>query len=103
MVLDIRRMPTLNEKLDPILIRFRAALDKTYGTRIERVVLFGSHARGEAGPDSDYDIAVFLRDLDSFGAEAGRIATIGTEFSTIPALSSTQFPSRRGLTKSAPA
>src|SRR6516162_6736714 len=29
---------------DPILIRFRAALDKTYGARIERVVLFGSHA-----------------------------------------------------------
>jgi predicted nucleotidyltransferase len=64
---------------DPILIRFRAALDKTYGPRIERVVLFGSHARGEAWPDSDYDIAVFLRDLDSFGAEAGRIAAIGTE------------------------
>ena len=64
---------------DPILTRFRAALDKTYGARIERVVLFGSHARGEAGPDSDYDIAVFLRDFDSFGAEAGRIAAIGTE------------------------
>ena len=46
---------------------------------IERVVLFGSHARGEARPDSDYDIAVFLRDFDSFGAEAGRIAAIGTE------------------------
>jgi predicted nucleotidyltransferase len=64
---------------DPILIRFRAALDKTYGARIERVVLFGSHARGEARADSDYDIAVFLRDLDSFGEEAGKIAAIGTE------------------------
>jgi|SRR4051794_35352203 uncharacterized protein len=26
----------------------------------EMVYLFGSHARGEAGPDSDYDIAVIL-------------------------------------------
>jgi uncharacterized protein len=26
----------------------------------EKVYLFGSHARGEAGPDSDYDIAVIL-------------------------------------------
>ena len=55
---------------DPILTRFRAALDETYGERLERVVLFGSHARGDARPDSDYDIAVFLKDLDSFGTEA---------------------------------
>ncbi len=64
---------------DPILTRFRAALGETYGERLERVVLFGSHARGDARPDSDYDIAVFLKDLDSFGAEAGRIAAIGTD------------------------
>jgi uncharacterized protein len=28
--------------------------------RIERIVLFGSRARGEAGEDSDWDMAVFL-------------------------------------------
>jgi predicted nucleotidyltransferase len=27
------------------------------------VVLFGSRARGDAGDDSDYDVAVFLKDL----------------------------------------
>jgi predicted nucleotidyltransferase len=48
---------------DPILKRFRAALDALYGGRLERVVLFGSRARGEARQDSDYDVAVFLRDL----------------------------------------
>jgi predicted nucleotidyltransferase len=64
---------------DPILTRFRSALDETYGERIERVVLFGSHARGEARADSDYDVAVFLKDLDSFGTEAGRIAAIETD------------------------
>ncbi|MBV8120505.1 MAG: nucleotidyltransferase domain-containing protein [Alphaproteobacteria bacterium] len=31
-----------------------------YGDRLERVVLFGSRARGDAREDSDYDIAVFL-------------------------------------------
>ncbi len=64
---------------DPILTRFRSALDETYGERIERVVLFGSHARGEARADLDYDVAVFLKDLDSFGTEAGRIAAIETD------------------------
>ncbi len=64
---------------DPILNRFRAALDEAYGKRIERVVLFGSRARGDARADSDYDVAVFLEDLDNFGQEAGRIAEIETD------------------------
>ena len=33
---------------DPILKRFRATLDALYGDRIERVVLYGSRARGDA-------------------------------------------------------
>jgi uncharacterized protein len=65
--------------IDPIMSRFRAALEKAYGARIERVVLFGSHARGDARPDSDYDVAVFLKGLDNFGEEAGRIAEIETD------------------------
>ena len=64
---------------DPILSRFRAALDEVYGERIERVVLFGSRARGNARPDSDYDVAVFLKDLHGFGKEARMIAEIETD------------------------
>ena len=64
---------------DPVLERFRAALGDLYGPRLERVVLFGSRARGDARPDSDYDIAVFIDGLNSVGTEAGRIAAIGTE------------------------
>ncbi len=45
---------------DPALRRFRAAVDATYGARVERIVLYGSRARGAAGLNSDYDIAVFL-------------------------------------------
>jgi predicted nucleotidyltransferase len=48
----------------PVPTRFRAALDKVYGERIERVVLFGSRARGDARPDSDYDVLVFLKGSD---------------------------------------
>ena len=28
----------------------------------ERIYLFGSHARGDAGPDSDYDLLLIVRD-----------------------------------------
>jgi predicted nucleotidyltransferase len=64
---------------DPILARLRAALVAAYGVGVERVVLFGSRARGDAGADSDYDVAVFLKDFRGFGKEAARIAEIETD------------------------
>lgn len=64
---------------DPVLVRFRKALDEMYGARLDRVVLFGSRARGDARPDSDYDVAVFLRDMDDRGLELHRLADLGTD------------------------
>jgi predicted nucleotidyltransferase len=48
---------------NPVLAKFSAALAEMYGDRLERVVLFGSRARGDAQPDSDYDVAVFLNGM----------------------------------------
>lgn len=70
-------MPT-SPANDPILRRFRVALDGVYGDRIERVVLFGSRARGDAHTDSDYDVAVFLRGLADRWQEVDRIAPLVT-------------------------
>jgi len=69
----------LKARLDPVLGRFRALLNEAYGQRIERVVLFGSRARGDARTDSDYDVAVFIRDMSDRWEEMDRIADIGTE------------------------
>jgi predicted nucleotidyltransferase len=65
--------------VDPVLTRFRAALDRVYGDRVERVVLFGSRTRGDARPDSDYDVAIFLNDLTDRWDEVDRIADIATD------------------------
>lgn len=64
---------------DPILSRFRATLDQLYGESLERVVLFGSRARGDAHRDSDYDVAVFLKDLSDRWREINRLAAIETD------------------------
>ncbi len=61
---------------DPIISKFRAALDKVYGPRLERAVLYGSRARGEAKQDSDYDVAVFLTDMTNRWDEFGALAEI---------------------------
>jgi predicted nucleotidyltransferase len=64
---------------DPVLKRFRAALNEVYGSRIERVVLYGSRARGDASDESDYDVAVFLRDFADRWREMDRIIPIVTD------------------------
>ena len=68
---------TLN---NPILERFRAAVTGIYGDRLARVVLFGSRARGDAQPDSDYDVAVFLRDMPDRWVELDRLAKLRVNF-----------------------
>src|ERR1051326_1447142 len=65
---------------DPVLGRFRSALVEIFGERLERVVLFGSRARGDARPDSDYDLAVFLKTLPDRWAELDRLADLRMRF-----------------------
>jgi uncharacterized protein len=64
---------------DPVLKRFRAAVGEIYGDRVDRVILFGSRARGEARDDSDYDVAVFLRGMGDRAAEMNRLADVETD------------------------
>ena len=65
---------------DPVLKQFRAALDEVYGARLARVVLFGSRARGDQRPDSDYDVAVFLKEIPDRWAELDRLAGLRVKF-----------------------
>ena len=71
-------MSDQSPQVDPILMRFRASLDEIYGPRLERVMLYGSRARGDAREDSDYDVAVFLRDMPDRIAELYRLADLST-------------------------
>ena len=58
---------TRSHGLSPEAVRhlaaFRRELEEAFPGRIARVTLFGSRARGDAEEDSDYDVAVFVRDL----------------------------------------
>lgn len=79
---------------DPVLMRFRAAVTDIYGESVERVVLFGSRARGDARADSDYDVAVFIKDAGTSIAESARLAAVSTDIrlDTGALISATPFP-----------
>lgn len=59
------RPEVLLSATDPVLARFRAAAGELHGERIECVVLYIPRAPGDARPDSDYDLAVFLKGITS--------------------------------------
>jgi len=81
---------------DLVLKQFRTALDEMYGAQLERVVLYGSRARGDAAADSDYDVAVFLRDLKDRWAEMDKIAIVATDIlkQTGAVISALAYPER---------
>ena len=79
---------------DPVLVRFRAALDALYGERLERAVLFGSRARGDARADSDYDVAIFLHNFTRPWPELGPLSAVTTDIlmATGAVISTLPFP-----------
>jgi len=46
--------------IQTIVSELRGLLEACYGERLKRLVLFGSHARGDADPESDIDVLVVL-------------------------------------------
>jgi len=53
--------PLTSEQLEAILSSLRTGLEDLLGDQLEAVYLYGSHARGDAQPDSDIDVLVVLK------------------------------------------
>jgi predicted nucleotidyltransferase len=74
-------------RLQGILQELRERLGQLYGARLERLVLFGSQARGDAAPDSDIDVLVVLQGMVTPGAEISRsgplIAALSLEYDIV--------------------
>ncbi len=55
----------INEKIDQITTLFVQELRNRLGSHLKEAILFGSKARGDDAPDSDYDCMVILDILSS--------------------------------------
>jgi predicted nucleotidyltransferase len=57
-------MKTIITQSDPIILKFKDTLMKNQFP-IHRIYLFGSRAKNEFNPDSDYDFLVLLKDISN--------------------------------------
>ncbi len=49
------------EKVEKILAEFKSKVTEILGENFERLILFGSYARGEAGKGSDIDLIIVVK------------------------------------------
>jgi len=62
----------MDSQLRVILGELRNRLEREYGARLVKIVLYGSQARGEAEPGADIDILVVLEGPVNASAEIAR-------------------------------
>ncbi len=55
------------------VVRLRGELEQLYGSRLKRLLVYGSNARGEATDASDIDVAVVLSGKVEPGREIDRM------------------------------
>ncbi len=71
----------MNPKVQSIMLEMQQALKDIYGERIVRIMLFGSHARGDASAESDVDALIVLKGAVKPGEEIARTGGIASELS----------------------
>ena len=71
----------MNPKVQDIMLELQRALKDIYGDRLVRIMLFGSHARGDASPGSDVDALIVLKGAVKPGNEIARTGGIASELS----------------------
>ena len=68
--------PLTADQLRALSQEVKQALTELYGDRLDRVVLYGSYARGDFHKESDVDYMVVLRGEVEAGREVRRMAPI---------------------------
>jgi len=71
----------MTSQIKIILAELRRRLEELYGERLERLVLFGSQARGDAEDGSDIDVLIVLKGTVDTGRELGHVSGITSELS----------------------
>ena len=63
--------------IESILESFTQKVKQVYGTRLEKIILYGSYARGTQNIDSDIDVMIILKNINH--EKVGIIGSLITE------------------------
>ncbi len=74
-------MKAITRKMRPILDELRTDLRQIYGERFKSLILYGSHARGEATNDSDIDVVVVIEGLRNPARELSKLSGVVSRIS----------------------
>lgn len=74
-------MKAITREMRPILDELRADLRQIYGERFKSLILYGSHARGEATKDSDIDVVVVIEGIRNPARELGKLSGVVSRIS----------------------
>ncbi|MBD2296181.1 nucleotidyltransferase domain-containing protein [Anabaena sphaerica FACHB-251] len=66
----------LNQPISTVLSQVSKNLKQLYGEQLEKLILFGSQARGTAQSDSDIDVLIVLKDVFNYSQESEKISQV---------------------------
>jgi len=67
-------------KIMPVLQNFKADLQQLYGDQMDGLILYGSYARGDAKEESDIDVLVLLKQMQSPYTEIRKMGDINNDY-----------------------
>ncbi len=60
-----KHIPNKSQTIVPIINQFKTDLQKIYGQRFVKLILFGSYAKGKQHEESDVDLLLILNNMSS--------------------------------------
>lgn len=66
----------MNAQLQKIIAKACQELKILYADRLDRIILYGSQARGDAKPGSDIDLLILLKEPFDYSQESERISIL---------------------------
>lgn len=75
------KFPKSTQNIKPLVLKLKKELKALYGSNMQQMILFGSYARGTIHEESDLDLLLLLKEMESPYHENVFMNELVTDFS----------------------